>query len=656
MFQKLLIANRGEIACRIIRTAKQLGITTVAVYSDADKTAQHVMLADEAYPIGPAPSRDSYLNIDKIIEIAKQSGAHAIHPGYGFLSEDADFATRCQAEQIIFVGPPAAAMAAMGDKRAAKQHMQQHHIPTVPGYEEADQTLHTLLKAAETIGFPLLIKAAAGGGGKGMRRVNQLTDFEAALESAQYEAQASFGDNTVLLEKYVMPARHVEVQVFADQQGHCVYLFDRDCSTQRRHQKVLEEAPAPHLSQKTKTAMGQAAVNAALAIGYLGAGTVEFLVDAEEHFYFMEMNTRLQVEHPVTELITHLDLVEWQLRVASGEPLPCTQADLTPHGHAIEVRLCAEDPAKNFAPSIGRLQQVSFPTTIPHIRVDTGFRTGDTISQYYDSLLAKIIAWGETRELALATLRSALQQTEIIGIHTNLSLLARLTTHPVVTRARIVTQFLEEALPTLLADTLPMPWILIATTWSLWQQVRTTHDASPWHVHDGFRLYEPPSLTQFWVYQQHTHRVRLTQQSDHWQAEVDQDPLCTFAVRSTTGDTTLIFANGTVTYHAKCLQGTWSLFHQGDTYTIQPAETAIERTPNVAGDGLLQAPMPGTITRVRVAVGDHVEAGTLLITLEAMKMEHRLLAQQPGIVTHLYVKEGDTVTEGMSMLNIEVCT
>ncbi|MEO6855777.1 MAG: biotin carboxylase N-terminal domain-containing protein, partial [Rhodoferax sp.] len=405
MFSKILIANRGEIACRVIQTARRMGIRTVAVYSEADANARHVRLADEAVCIGPAAARASYLVADKILAAALQTGAQAVHPGYGFLSENADFADACAQAGVVFIGPPASAIRAMGSKSAAKTLMEKAGVPLTPGYHGDQQDPGFLAAQAEKIGFPVLIKASAGGGGKGMRRVDAAADFTASLVSCQREASNAFGNDHVLIEKYVLQPRHIEIQVFADSQGHCVYLFERDCSVQRRHQKVLEEAPAPGMTPERRAAMGAAAVNAALAVGYVGAGTVEFIAHQDGSFYFMEMNTRLQVEHPVTEMITRLDLVEWQLRVASGEPLPLAQNQLVLTGHAIEARIYAEDPDKGFLPSTGRLSHLQPPAASAHVRVDTGVEQGDEITPHYDPMIAKLIVWDSDRTQALARMR-----------------------------------------------------------------------------------------------------------------------------------------------------------------------------------------------------------------------------------------------------------
>ena len=455
MFSKILIANRGEIACRVIRTARRLGIHTVAVYSDADAKALHVEMADEAINIGPAPARDSYLRAEAILDAAKRTGAEAIHPGYGFLSENAAFAEACADAGVVFIGPPASSIRAMGGKSEAKALMETAGVPLVPGYHGEDQSPELLRAEAKRIGFPVLIKASAGGGGKGMRVVTSLEEFDDQLNGAKREAINSFGDDRVLIERYVTRPRHVEIQVFADTQGNCVYLFERDCSIQRRHQKVVEEAPAPNLDPHTRRRMGEAAVAAAKAIGYVGAGTVEFLLDEDGSFFFMEMNTRLQVEHPVTEYITGQDLVEWQLRVAAGGPLPLNQDQLSIHGHAIEVRLYAEDPQKGFLPQTGRLEHLVFPPEDAFVRVDTGVRSGDAISIHYDPMIAKLIVWADDRSSAVRRLRTALSQTQVVGLGANTEFLLAIASHPAFLAADLDTGFIERHETDLLPEPAP---------------------------------------------------------------------------------------------------------------------------------------------------------------------------------------------------------
>ncbi len=443
MLKKILIANRGEIACRIMQTAHRMGIATVAVYSDADAHALHVRLANEAVLVGPAPARDSYLDISKILEAAIKTGADAIHPGYGFLSENAELAERCKEKGIIFIGPPASAIRAMGSKSASKKLMEAVGIPLTPGYHGDNQDSRYLAEQALRIRYPVLIKASAGGGGKGMRRVDNEADFDAALSSCKREAERAFGNAHVLIEKYILRPRHIEIQIFADTQGHVIHLNERDCSVQRRHQKVLEEAPAPGMTSSRRAAMGDAAIAAAKAVGYIGAGTVEFIVQPDESFYFMEMNTRLQVEHPVTEMITGLDLVEWQIRIANGEPLPLNQEQIKLDGHAIEARIYAEKPDKSFLPSTGQLEQFTPPALSAHVRLDTGVEQGDTITPYYDPLLAKLIVWGHDRNEALARMSAALGRFRISGISSNIDFLGRLIASTAFSTADLDTSLIE---------------------------------------------------------------------------------------------------------------------------------------------------------------------------------------------------------------------
>jgi 3-methylcrotonyl-CoA carboxylase alpha subunit len=451
MFDKILIANRGEIACRVARTARRMGVRSVAVYSDADAGALHVEACDEAYRLGPSSPRESYLRGDRIIDIALRCAAEAIHPGYGFLSENADFAAAVAAAGLTFIGPPPGAIRAMGSKSESKRIVGNAGIPIVPGYHAAGQDDALLISEADRIGYPVLIKASAGGGGKGMRIVERRDEFIAALASARREAKSAFGDDSMLLEKYLTEPRHIEIQVFADTHGECVHLFERDCSVQRRHQKVLEESPAPGMTRERRAEMGAAAVATAKAIGYVGAGTVEFIVDRSGAFHFMEMNTRLQVEHPVTELVTGLDLVEWQLRVAAGEPLPLAQDALELYGHAIEARIYAEDPSRDFLPSIGRIAHLRMPPASAHVRIDSGIRAGDEISQYYDPMIAKLVAWGEDRGEALRQLRAALAECQVAGVATNIAFLQRLVAHEAFASGHIdtglIARYRQDLLP-----------------------------------------------------------------------------------------------------------------------------------------------------------------------------------------------------------------
>ncbi|HMV93968.1 MAG TPA: acetyl/propionyl/methylcrotonyl-CoA carboxylase subunit alpha, partial [Thauera aminoaromatica] len=498
MFDKILIANRGEIACRVIKTARRMGIKTVAVYSEADANARHVRLADEAVLIGPAAARESYLVIDKIIAAAKQTGAQAIHPGYGFLSENEDFCHACEREGIVFIGPPVSAIRAMGSKSEAKKLMEAAGVPLTPGYHGDDQDPAWLHQQADAIGYPVLIKAAAGGGGKGMRLVDRSEDFIDLLASCKREAISSFGDDHVLVEKYITKPRHIEIQVFGDTHGNVVYLFERDCSVQRRHQKVLEEAPAPGMTLERRAAMGKAAVDAAKAVGYVGAGTVEFIANQDGSFYFMEMNTRLQVEHPVTEMITGLDLVEWQLRVASGEKLPLAQEQLQIRGHALEARIYAEDPAKGFLPSTGKLVHLAPPAESLHVRVDTGVEEGDEISPHYDPMIAKLIVWDINRDRALARMLQALADYRVVGVANNIEFLSRLTACPAFAGADLDTGLIErekaylfpadEAVPAEVLQIAALAELLRDAAFADRRAARGADPASPWHARDGWRM------------------------------------------------------------------------------------------------------------------------------------------------------------------------
>ena len=518
MFNKILVANRGEIACRVIRTAKRLGIKTVAVYSAADSGAQHVSMADEAFAIGPAPARDSYLAAEKLVAVAKRANAEAIHPGYGFLSENAGFARACDDDGIVFIGPPAGAIEAMGSKSAAKSLMQKAGVPVVPGYHGANQAARLLLKEAEKIGFPVMIKASAGGGGKGMRAVENAKAFNDALQAAKREALSSFNDDNVLIEKYIGKPRHMEIQIFCDNHGNAVHLFERDCSIQRRHQKVLEEAPAPGLDNEKRATMGKTAIAAARAIDYAGAGTVEFIVAEDGAFYFMEMNTRLQVEHPVTELITGQDLVEWQLLVAGGESLPATQEQLSINGHALEARIYAEDPGNHFLPSIGRLNHLRFPNDSTHIRVDAGVRQGDSITIHYDPMIAKLIAWGSDRTNCLRRMREALGQTQVAGVITNINFLASVISHEAFQSADFDTGFIERRQADLFPGAVNIDILGLAALHQVLEREKSAADyaatspdpTSPWHLTDNWQ----PNLVNEECFRFHDgtreHEIKIT--------------------------------------------------------------------------------------------------------------------------------------------------
>ena len=669
MFSKILIANRGEIACRVIRTAQRLGVKCVAVYSEADAGALHVDLADEAYCIGPAAARDSYLRGEAILEAARKSGAEGVHPGYGFLSENADFADACAQAGLVFIGPPAAAIRAMGSKSAAKDIMGKAGVPLVPGYHGESQEAALLQREADRIGYPVLIKASAGGGGKGMRIVDQAADFAAALASCQRESKASFGDARVLLEKYLTRPRHIEIQVFADTQGNALYLFERDCSVQRRHQKVLEEAPAPSMTQARRNSMGEAAVAAAKAIGYVGAGTVEFIAEPGEGkragtFYFMEMNTRLQVEHPVTEMITGLDLVEWQLRVAAGEALPRTQDELTINGHALEARIYAEDPAKNFLPSTGRITHLATPAESRHVRIDTGVRAGDAITPFYDPMIAKLIVWDADRPAALARMRSALAQFQVVGVTTNTEFLARLVVCEAFATADLDTGLIErnraELLPApALAGDEVLALAALAELLAIEQRAQARaagsgDPCSPWGTSDGWRL------------NQDNHHILVFRQGEREQAVTAHYRPGRYELELPGGRQTLSGAwqkDGSLTawLEDRVLQanvvrsGTMlDVFFRGTRYRLELHDPALHEIETDAHSGSLAAPMPGKVIAVLCTAGAKVAKGTPLIILEAMKMEHTIIAPGRGTVKEIHFTVGEQVAEGAELLGFEL--
>jgi 3-methylcrotonyl-CoA carboxylase alpha subunit len=666
MFHKILIANRGEIACRVAATARRLGVRTVAVYSDADANARHVRACDDAVHIGGAAPRESYLRWERIIEAALATGAQAIHPGYGFLSENEAFAAACAKAGLVFIGPPASAIAAMGSKSAAKTLMEKAGVPLVPGYHGQDNDPALLTREAARIGYPVLIKASAGGGGKGMRRVDRAEDFSAALASCQREAKASFGDDHVLVERYVTRPRHIEIQVFADTQGQCVYLFERDCSVQRRHQKVLEEAPAPGMSDARRKQMGQAAVAAAKAVGYVGAGTVEFVAeeldDGDLRAYFMEMNTRLQVEHPVTEAITGLDLVEWQLRVAAGEPLPLTQSQLTMRGHAIEARICAESPEANFLPAIGSLHVARWPAHVAFERsdemprIDRGFDEGDAISPHYDSMIAKLIVWGENRQQALARLDAALAQTHIVGLSTNVAFLRRVVTTAAFSQADLDTALIErERVALFEAPPLPLAVVaagVIARELAFDAGLQT---ADPWSRRDGWRLFG--GATRHFdldIAGQH-HGVSLHRAHDGALTLDTGDTRCAFqstALGQDRHDVSLGQQRLTLSVYA---QGERiSVFAPQGMLTLQEVDVLAHAGEGAAPGGRLTAPMPGKVVSVLVKTGDAVKSGQAVAVMEAMKMEHTLTAPRDGTVTELLYAAGDQVAEGAELLRLSV--
>jgi len=638
-FRKILIANRGEIACRVIRTAKRMGIRTVAVYSDADRNALHAKQADEAYRIGPPAAGESYLNVDAILAAAKASGAEALHPGYGFLAENEDFAAACKSAGVIFIGPSPQAIAAMGDKSAAKRLMEKAGVPLVPGYHGEDQSPALLEKEAARIGFPVLIKPSAGGGGKGMRVVRERKEFASALEGAQREAKSSFGDARVLIERYLERPRHIEMQVFGDSHGNVVHLFERDCSVQRRHQKVIEEAPAPSFTKRAE--MGQAAVQAARAIQYTGAGTVEFIAEQDGRFYFMEMNTRLQVEHPVTEMITGLDLVELQLRVAAGEGLPFKQDALRAKGHAIEARIYAEDPQRDFLPSIGKLVHLRFPEGA---RVDTGVAEGDEISPWYDPMIAKLIVHGDTRQAALAQMSAALRDTHIVGPATNVEFLRRVCESPAFARADLDTGLIERHRAELFRTSGAVPpQVLAAAAWAeLAHEEKTARERagqsgdpySPWHEVDGWRLNEESHHDFVFRSGEEEHRVRVAFGDDGPRLEIDGRQIESRSPSSTVRD-----------------GRNWHVFADGTRWTLALKEDLPD--VDVEAAGTLAAPMPGRVIKLMVETGARVMKGQPLLILEAMKMEHTITAPADGTVKDILYGAGEQVLEGAELLRME---
>ncbi|RZI44567.1 acetyl/propionyl/methylcrotonyl-CoA carboxylase subunit alpha [Herbaspirillum sp. HC18] len=669
MFTKILIANRGEIACRVAATAHRLGVKTVAVYSEADANAKHVAVCDESVLIGPAPAKESYLRADKIIEVALATGAQAIHPGYGFLSENEEFAEACAKAGLVFIGPPASAIRAMGSKSAAKALMEKAKVPLVPGYHGDTQDPDFLQDQADKIGYPVLLKASAGGGGKGMRIVEKSADFKAALESCKREAINSFGDDKVLVEKYLTRPRHIEIQVFADTKGDCVYLFERDCSVQRRHQKVLEEAPAPGMTEERRKAMGEAAVAAAKAVGYVGAGTVEFIANQDGTFYFMEMNTRLQVEHPVTEMITGTDLVEWQLRVAAGEPLPKKQDELKIHGHALEARIYAENPEKGFLPSIGTLRHMHTPGAVTFelgkgsvandpaaIRIDSGVREGDAISPFYDPMIAKLIVWGNDRDEALAHMSQALSEYQVVGLATNVAFLKRLVESKPFSQADLDTGLIErnhDALfPPVPATQIPV-LALAAASLLVSEQNAGAAANDPWANTSGWRMNGTLLRALDFSDEADKYPVTIGYRETGW--ELSQG--------ATSAAMTLVERNGkhlVIKIDGAAVRGTvvrdgrggemFHVFTGGAHFPLHYNDPLAHAGETEAEGGRLTAPMPGKIVAVLVDKGKTVEKGAPLLIMEAMKMEHTIAAPANGTVEDLLYAVGDQVAEGAQLL------
>jgi len=666
MFDRILIANRGEIALRVARTCRRLGIRTVAVYSDADAGALHVAACDDAQRIGPAPARESYLDAARIVEVALATGAQAVHPGYGFLSENADFAEACARAGLVFIGPPAEAIRAMGSKSAAKRLMEEAGVPLVPGYHGEDQSAELLREEAERIGYPVLIKASAGGGGKGMKVVETRDAFDAALASAQREAASAFGDARVLIEKYLLRPRHIEMQVFADTHGNAVHLFERDCSVQRRHQKVLEEAPAPGMSAARRRQMGSAAVAAARAVGYTNAGTVEFIADERGEFYFMEMNTRLQVEHPVTEMITGLDLVEWQLRVAAGEPLPLAQEQLSINGHAIEARVYAEEPARDFLPAAGTIRRLRQPKASAHVRVDTGVGEGDDIGVHYDPMIAKLIVWDVDRPAALRRMRAALGDYQIVGPSTNVQFLLALVSHRAFAEAHrepglldtgLITRYRKELLP----ETQPASDAILALA-VLSELTRIDAEArqealasgdpwSPWHVRDGWRMNEDNH--HVFAFEDGARGVEVTAhyRRDGYLLDLPGGSVAVRAQAEQDGRLVVDLGgrrvHGTVVRQGQQL----TVFTGGVSHRL--ALQGLEVTEDEQAGGALTAPMPGNVVQVLVQAGAQVEKGEPLMIIEAMKMEHTIAAPAAGTVREVLFAKGDQVRDGDQLFQFD---
>ncbi|MGJ7615050.1 MULTISPECIES: acetyl/propionyl/methylcrotonyl-CoA carboxylase subunit alpha [unclassified Variovorax] len=662
MFKKILIANRGEIACRVAATARRMAIRTVAVYSDADAHANHVRACDESVHIGGSAPKDSYLRWERILEAAKATGAEAVHPGYGFLSENEEFARACADAGLVFIGPPPSAIKAMGLKAESKQLMEKAGVPLVPGYHGHDQNPQLLQREADRIGYPVLIKASAGGGGKGMRAVDKSQDFAAALASCQREAINSFGDDAVLIEKYVQRPRHIEIQVFGDTQGNYVYLFERDCSVQRRHQKVLEEAPAPGMTEAMRKQMGDAAVSAARAVNYVGAGTVEFIVEQREggemNFFFMEMNTRLQVEHPVTEAITGLDLVEWQLRVASGEPLPAKQADLQIHGHAIEARICAENPDNNFLPATGTLRVYRKPQATAfqrsRVRIDDGVREGGEISPFYDSMIAKLIVHGTTREEALARLDAALAQVQIVGVQTNVQFLRGILATESFAKANLDTALIERERAVLFdREPLGLPLAAAAAVTRTLITEWPGKMPAPFARRDGWRSHGEYLRRFDFEFRGAEHVALLTYKRDGslWLEAGGVEGVLVIG-QFPTGEFEVSFASDRQTLDVHLDGATAHVFASKGATKITTIDRLAHAGDTQAEGGRLTAPMPGKVVSFAVKAGDKVTRGQPLAVMEAMKMEHTIAAPADGTVEELMFAPGEQVTEGDELLRM----
>ncbi|WED62525.1 acetyl/propionyl/methylcrotonyl-CoA carboxylase subunit alpha [Vibrio alginolyticus] len=664
MFKRILIANRGEIACRIIKTAKSMAIETVAVYSEADRSSLHVKQADFAEFIGPAPASESYLDIDAIIGAAKKWQADAIHPGYGFLSENPKLAKACSENGITFIGPSTSAIEAMGSKSQAKAIMSEANVPLVPGYHGTDNSVEHLLAEAEKIGYPVMLKATQGGGGKGMRVVNSAAEMPLAIDGAQREALSSFGDKRLLIEKCILQPRHVEVQVFADQHGNCVYLSDRDCSIQRRHQKVVEEAPAPGLSDELRKQMGEAAVQAAQAIDYVGAGTVEFLLDSRGQFYFMEMNTRLQVEHPVTELITSVDLVEWQFKVAAGEHLPISQSEITHNGHSIELRIYAEDTDNDFMPSTGRIDYLKEPVSdsnvrLACVRVDSGVTQGDSISEYYDPMISKLIVWGQTRDIALKQLKQALTQYHVRGVTTNIGYLHSIISQPAFAEIELDTGFLVTHQQGIneQQDVSDSIWLTLAAVAHRNDLISKSDSSTlPAPTRRGFRLSVDNVYRFNFTDANANHQVRLQQSSQdtgsHFTVRCGEE-LHQVILLESDNQFIVDIDNVRYTFNALSDEQRTTLFYLGQQRTFAHHPN-FDSAKDVDDELSPTAPLNGIISAVMVAKGDEVAAGDPLLVLEAMKMEYTITAPVAAKVDELFYQHGDQVQHGSILLNLSL--
>eukprot|EP01096_Ripella_sp_DP13-Kostka_P017632 TRINITY_DN908_c0_g1_i1.p1 TRINITY_DN908_c0_g1~~TRINITY_DN908_c0_g1_i1.p1 ORF type:complete len:734 (+),score=373.72 TRINITY_DN908_c0_g1_i1:36-2204(+) len=686
MFDKILIANRGEIACRVIRTARRLGVRTVAVYSDADQNSLHVKLADEAVRIGPPEVAQSYLLGNTILEAAKSTGAQAVHPGYGFLSENADFSELCHSNNIVFIGPPASAIRQMGSKSASKEIMENAKVPIIPGYHGAAQDMETFRREAAKIKYPIMIKAVMGGGGRGMRVCNNEAELEELIESAQRESASAFGDSTILLEKYITHPRHIELQVFADTHGNCVYVFERDCSVQRRNQKVIEEAPAPLLTEERRKLMGEAAVNAAKAVGYVGAGTVEFIVDTNNpdpntNFYFMEMNTRLQVEHPITEMISKQDLVEWQLRVASGQVLPAKQSDLKIHGHAFESRIYAEDPSKGFIPGYGKINHLATPEPSEFVRIDSGVVQGDQISTYYDNMIAKLIVWDQDRDRALKRMRLALDQYQVIGLTTNTSFLKRVVDHPAFIKGGVTTKFIPEYEKDLIPQAKPAEknCIAIASVARILKDVQELNKKASTSKDPHSPFLASPSEVSFRLNHgsaaRHLHFVDL---ETNISVKASQTATGSFLLDITRTHS----AKGSHPVHESAeisasftdKQNQLQVIIDGHRFyatVVQQKDDlhvfydgkngnhfvlsipVLESSEAVVEKGSLLSPMPGTVKKVFVKDGDHVKKGQVLVIVYAMKTELPIKAAADGVIKKVLFKENEIVEAGTMLLTMK---